>query len=173
MWIIGFGVMVLLGFTGYQDFKFRAVYWWIFPLLLMGLSCLAIQTIGWNAVFRHSYQNLAFLLIQMLFLTVYFSLKNKALLNIFEGYLGLGDLLFLLCISVYFSFGNYIVFYILSLLVVILFSLAARQVFKVTEQKIPLAGYQAILLFILLLADQFSPAFSLVSDEWLISYIGA
>lgn len=171
MWTIGFGVMMLLGFTAYQDFKFRAVYWWVFPLLLTGLGVLAVSDIGWGAVIKHSCQNLVFLFIQMLFLTLYFSFKHKTWLNIFKGYLGLGDLLFLLCISIYFSFGNYIVFYILSLLVVILFSLLVKQVFKVAEQKIPLAGYQAILLFILLPVDHLKAGFSLLSNEWLLNYM--
>ncbi|PXY41155.1 hypothetical protein DMB65_09375 [Flavobacterium cheongpyeongense] len=81
------------------------------------------------------------------------SLKTKKFLNPFENYFGLGDLLFYIAITPLFLLKNYILYFILSMLFAILMQLGLKKFIK--EETVPLAGFSALFLFIILLKDNF------------------
>ncbi len=129
----------------YQDFKDRAVWWWLFPLvMIMGVGK------GWSPddYFISIGFNLGFLLIQWLGLSLYFSVKHREWTNIIDRQLGLGDVLLLLGLATVFSPINFLLFYIVS----IVFSLIIAIAFGWHKQgkTIPLAGLQAICWIIVL-----------------------
>ena len=131
----------LLGISFYQDWKYRAIHWIIFPLLLI--------TAGF--LFWNSYMPLETVLFNLVFLSVviaclflYISFKRGGLTNIFKSDLGLGDVLFLIAVAPLFVDRNYILFFITGMIIsgvlhLILF--ANKQ-----STKIPLAGYLALYL---------------------------
>lgn len=156
----------------WQDFKYKAVYWWLFILLMIGLSVKQGIIIGIEPIMHSFSINCLFLASQLLCLTAYISIRERRLVDIFKGHFGLGDLFFLIGASVYFSFLNFVVYYSLSLVVVILTTIAIGSVTKQTNPKIPLAGYQAIvLLFFIISSHFFNIDWS--SDQWLSNYINA
>lgn len=157
----------ILLFIAWQDFKFRAVYWWLFPLLLITLAIAKVWQTNSLQMASDLRYNCAFLGVQLLTLSLYFSLKQRNLVNIFNGYFGLGDLLFLFSIAAYFSVVNYIIFYLLSLFLAIVLSL-----FREANAKIPLAGQQAIALLLIILADQTLIKLDLTSGIWFNNYLG-
>lgn len=163
-------IFFILMFIAWQDFKFRAVYWWLFVVLLIALMEMKIIQGDWQSFFYDLTCNVMFLGTQLLFLTFYFSIKEKRLVNIFNGYFGLGDLFFLLSITTYFSFFNYVVYYLISLFAVILMSIVIQVLVKKPNPKIPLAGEQALLLMVFMLVDGFLEKVSLTSDLGLINY---
>lgn len=165
-------LFVILLFMAWQDFKFRAVYWWLFPLLLMALAVVKVKESNWSSLGNDWLYNGLFLGVQILCLTLYFSIKERRWVNIFKAYFGLGDLLFLCCISVYFSFLNYILFYIVSLFAIILMTLLTQVTAKKTNPKIPLAGWQAMLLLVFLLADRYNGKIDFTTDLALVNYLG-
>ncbi len=165
-------VCAILVFIAWQDFKFRAVYWWLFVLLLSALAAAKWMQGDWQLLQHDFTINGIFLLAQIMFLHLYFSLKERKLINLFNGYFGLGDLFFLIAIAAYFSFFNYLLFYLSSLLIVIIFNIALSYTAKTRDQKIPLAGKQAILLCLLLIVDQFNPQVNFTQDAWLTHYFG-
>lgn len=171
MVILKCGIFIVLLAIAWQDFKFRAVYWWLFVLLMAGLSALTYVETSGSLIKEHLLYNCSFLGVQLLFLTLYFSVKQKRLVNIFADYFGLGDLLFLLSITVYLSFLNYLFFYLFSLLVVIVVSLGGRALSKNSNPKIPLAGEQAIILLALMIVDLLSSKIDLTNDLWLTAYL--
>ena len=67
---------------------------------------------NFQTILRYFLFNLAFVSVQMGILFIYLSIKNRTLTNIFKGYLGLGDLLFLVMICIALSPINFILFYI-------------------------------------------------------------
>ena len=165
-------VLAVLVFIAWQDFKFRAVYWWLFVMLLAALAAAKYNQESWQ-VLQHDFTiNVIFLSMQILFLQIYFSLKQCKIINLFKGYFGLGDLFFLVAIAAYFSFFNYLLFYLGSLLMVIIVNTALCYTAKSHDKKIPLAGEQAILLALLLIADQLSAEINLTNDTWLTHYLG-
>ncbi len=162
--------LVLLGIA-WQDFKFRAVYWWLFVLLLMGLMAMKVMEHNWLVMWADLRYDVSFLGLQLLFLTGYFSVKEGSLVNIFKAYFGLGDLFFLLSITVYFSFFNYVMYYLISLLLIIIISVGLKSWVKNPNPKIPLAGEQALLLLILMGIDLLVDKFNLTTDLGIVNYL--
>lgn len=164
-----FIVLVCLGIA-YQDFKFRAVYWWLFPVLLFACAEVVFLRTDLQLMFANLFYNSVFLAIQLLLLTLYFTVKERRLVNILDGYFGLGDLLFLLAITVYLSFLNYVLFYLLSLFGIIAVGFLTQAMVKKPNPKIPLAGEQALVLVGFILVEQLHSGVNLLSDVWLVNY---
>ncbi len=171
MYFLQWGITIVLIAMVYQDFKFRGIYWWLFPLLLLLFVLDAILRSVFVSTISAAGSNVFFLAVQVLLLSGYVSLRQGKLTNIFKGYLGLGDLLFLLCISFCFSFLNYIAFYLLSLLLVILLTLVFNGRGGAKKQKIPLAGYQALLLILLMCSRYFIKGTDFRSDIMLLNLL--
>mgnify|MGYP003604328226 CR=1 FL=1 len=110
--------------------------------LIQQESKISLKLIAFNVVF--------FLLILSI-LTIYMSLKNKSFLNPFQNYFGLGDFLFYIAIAPLFLLQNYILFFILSMLFAIGLQIGLKKFIK--EQTVPLAGFSALLLFIVIIKD--------------------
>lgn len=166
--ILKTSLILSLLFLFYQDMRYRAVYWLMFPFLLVLFADLAYVQVEFMSLVNNSGVNLAFLLIQFLILTFYFSLKNRRWINISAGLLGLGDILFLLCIAFYLSPLNYLFFYLISLIVVLLITGVALINHSGAGKKVPLAGLQSLLLAMILVFDWNSPLINLTSDHWLL-----
>lgn len=163
---------ILLTAVAYQDFKFRGVYWWLFALLLLSSGLVAVVKTNFLTVLEHALYNSIFISLQLFLLSLYFSIKQGKFTNIFKGYFGLGDLCFLISITVYLSFLNYVLYYMISLLSVILFTWVLQVVNKAGQGKIPLAGYQAIILLGLMLMDFYSIRLDLLNDSSVVDYFG-
>jgi hypothetical protein len=111
--------------------------------------------------------NWAFLTLQLLLVSIYFSLKSKRWTVVTGDLLGWGDILFLLCPAVYLSTADFLAFYILSLAVIVVL-VSLWQILpgkKITT--IPLAGLQAILFGGLLCAEWWLNAFKFMDGRWL------
>lgn len=143
--MLAIGLIVLLSFVFYQDFRFRAVYWFLFPILLI-MSYFYVK----NDVTPSSWGfNAGFILLQLIGIWGYFSLKSKRPINFVNSYLGLGDILFFGILIIWFTPINFILFFIGSLVSTLFFLL----IFKSKALKkltIPLAGIHAILLAIII-----------------------
>jgi hypothetical protein len=166
------GILISLMGIFYQDLKHRAVYWFLFPglfFLLFIFSALG----GGNVpqIFSNLIYNNTFLFIQLLIVTLYLSLKLKKLIVITQSYLGWGDILFMVAVSGYLSFLNYVVFYIFSLLITLLAGGIAVLKTSDKKYKIPLAGIQALIFAGILLYFWTWNRIDLSSDTWLINYL--
>jgi hypothetical protein len=163
-------ILLLLIFL--QDLKGRAVYWFLFPLLALLLTVIRIQQ---HLVFvdflRGALLNLGFITLQLLTLTLYFSLKNRRWVNITAELLGWGDILFFLSIAFYLPFINYLFFYIVSLTGVLLAWLIWRSISQHKHPFIPLAGLLSLAVAGLLTADWWFKSFNLADDAWLLNLI--
>lgn len=153
----------------YQDFKDRTVYWFLFPFLFVVLGILSTAKTGIEQTGMNALVNSAFVALQLLLATTYFSLKNGKLTNLFANYFGVGDLLFLFSISVGFSFVNFIAFYIISLLLTILLFIAVVIKQQNRAYQIPLAGAQALFYLLLLTIYTINNSFNLLSDSKILS----
>lgn len=155
-----------------QDLKSRSVYWLMFPILVLLLLILQYQkNHDLLAIWQPALINIGFLALQILLVSAYFSIKNKRLINITDQLLGLGDILFLLSITAYLSVLNFLVFYILSL-VIVLFSWLIWESFSQKKgHAIPLAGLQALILIAVLSYDWWVKNLNLTADTWLLNLI--
>jgi hypothetical protein len=138
--------MIILSIIAIQDFKHRAISWYLVPLLFVVFIVKSMAFCTITTLIKYSIFNLAFVCIQILMLTIYMSIKNKKWINIVNTHLGLGDLLFFVSLIAAFSPPNFIFFYIVSLLFSLVLFFAYKLFYKNASPEIPLAGLQSICL---------------------------
>jgi cytochrome bd-type quinol oxidase subunit 2 len=147
--IIFIGLLLCLLVLFFQDWKYRAIHV-VLPILIFLSSYFIIKQEN-KLSNKIMILNLCFFLITLSILTLYMSLKNKRFLNPFQNYFGLGDLLFYISIAPLFNLKNYILFFILSMIFAICLQFALRK--KMKHNTVPLAGFSALFLFIILAMD--------------------
>jgi len=136
------GIVLVLALMVFQDFQYRGITWYLFPLLAI---LLVFSAKGSFSLFDAGL-NLGFVILIVLLLTCYFSLRNGRLLNILVGFLGLGDILLLACLGVYLPVLLFIFFYAASLLLILVGTGTYLKFRPTAGYTVPLAGLQAILL---------------------------
>lgn len=174
MYKIGFAAtVIILLLIAYQDFRFRAVSWILFPLL--AVSLMLYTRLGYPALsiqhyFLQAVLKALFISIQLLLLWGYYRLRFPAGSRALTTRLGLGDILFLYMILFYFSPLNFILFYISSLLAAFLAGLVMRGLRpgSPTAKTIPLAGLQSFFFLIFITANIFL-LYNPFDDTWLLN----
>lgn len=157
----------LFGLVAWQDYKFRGVSWFLFPVLMF-LACTELFVTNRMEFFLFILGiNLSFLLILLLTVSLYFSTKNKKLVNIADTYLGWGDILFFVVLAFLFSPLNFMLFLVASFIVVIGLVLIRRNL----ANNIPLAGIQACLLIILFVSRELGLPIEPLNDYWAINLL--
>jgi hypothetical protein len=130
-----------------------------------------LQQINLYSLLISSGTNLFFLLVQLVLLTLYFSIKRRKLVNISSELLGWGDVLFCVVACFLFSPVNYLFFYTGSSFLAILLVVAGRLWNKLFFQTIPLAGIQACIVAILLCIQLIYAEIDFTSDSWVYQYV--
>jgi hypothetical protein len=155
---------ILLLLIVVEDFKHRAVRWWFFPLL--GIVVLGIEFN--NLIILDIVVNGCFILTQLALLSLYFSIKEKKVVNITRHYLGWGDILLWLVACLLFASLNFMFFFMGSLLFTTLVVLVWRVTkIKPTMTTVPLAGIQAFALLIVFSINLISDKFSFRDNSWI------
>lgn len=142
--------MAMLAMVVWQDFRYRAVYVWLFPLLAIGVVAHSIVL----GVFSMSSVavNLLLIAVQLGLLNALVYWRTHKWLMHGEQWMGWGDIAFFAVSACCFSTINFVVFYVVSLFIV-LFAALAAMAFGRFVKNIPLAGGQALLLVLVMLAD--------------------
>jgi hypothetical protein len=165
-------IQVILTLIFIQDLRARSVYWMMFPFLIFGLVALRyFQNPIIYAACQPILLNIGFIITQLILVSAYFSVKNKKLTNITIKYLGLGDILFLISISFYLSVLNFLLFYMVSLITILIGWLTWQAASSKKDIEIPLAGLQAIIFMLFLAGDWWVKLFDLTDDTWLLNLI--
>ena len=155
-----------------QDISSRSVYWILFPLLtglFIGIRLIS-QTLNWDAG-QSLIINLGFLSLQFLLVSAWFSFKSGKWINITAQLLGWGDVLFLVSIAFYLSVLNFLFFYMISLVGVLVVWLIWQSIAGKTQKHIPLAGFQAILFMMFLANGWWLANYDMTHDDWLLQLI--
>ena len=137
-------LIVVLIFVFFQDLKNRTIHVGL-PIAVFLLSVF-INYLSRDLELKFIAYNMAFILINIIGLVLYFSFKNKRFINPIDRFIGLGDLVFFLAITPLFHLKVFMLFFIFGLL----FSLLIHMVFVFFKQKktIPLAGYFSLFFII-------------------------
>ncbi len=162
-------ILTLLGLSivAIQDYRYRGVSWFLFPLLAISALCGLWLGDTLRFFLPLMVVNFVFVFILLSGLTLYFSLKNGKLVNIADTYIGWGDILFFGILAMFFSPLNLLMFVVGSLIVVVLIVALNPRL----RRNIPLAGIQASLLIFLILLrfTPWSPDFH--NDMWIVSWL--
>jgi uncharacterized membrane protein YdcZ (DUF606 family) len=133
--------ILLFGVTAYQDFKDRAISWYL-PVLIFLVGLIG-AFVNETFIWRDYLASLSFVILQIAGLYIYLAVKKKSIkINLTSDFLGWGDLLFFMAIIPYFGFKKYVVLLIAGMMM----SLLAQKVVQLfyRSDSIPLAGWLSI-----------------------------
>lgn len=135
-------IIVLLFIIAYQDFKHRAIWWFIIPLVCLIQIYVSIVEVGFSLFSEFAIINCIVVAFQLLALYLYlrFRYRLKTISGLFHKYLGLGDVLFFFVLALAFSPVNFVLFLVLILVL----SLIISAFVKTVKQSVPLAGILAL-----------------------------
>ncbi len=167
-WILEILAIGLLGIVVFQDFRQRAISWLLIPGLLVLFAAMAISANNLNDAAFNGLINLAFVAIQLICLTAWFSLKNRKFTNIVNSYLGIGDILFFCVLCLAFSPVNFIFFYLGSLILTIIGFVSYSGLRKESNKEIPLAGAMALGLIACFIYKYLHPGCSFYTEAFVI-----
>ena len=172
MLLIKILILIILLAIFIQDIISRYVYWILFPPLALSFILMhVLQHEPFKELWIVVLINLVFLAIQLGIVTLYFSFKKRHWVNITSQMIGWGDILFLLCISFYFSNLNFLLFYLTSLILSLFFWLIWQSFLKTKNKQIPLAGLQSLLLTLFLSTDWYCIHINSTNDSWLLKIL--
>ncbi|MCH5718193.1 hypothetical protein MKP07_19360 [Niabella hibiscisoli] len=136
----------------YTDFKERSVPVYLLVALL-GICIMdtALQIDVTTALWQLAV-NTGLILLLLSTLLVYYRFKQGSFKEVINQKLGMGDVVFWIAITPLFSLFNFILFFIASLLIVLIIMLI-RVAYKKPVTLIPLAGYQALVLVAIILSN--------------------
>lgn len=169
--LIDIVLLVLLAIVVYQDLKQREISWLLIPFLLGCFLARGFLLIPSNEIISNTLLNISFIVLQLLVLTAYVSIKNKKISNVINSFLGLGDVLFFVVICLAFSSVNFILFYVMSLLFTLVGFIAYNMLVKKATKEIPLAGAMAMVMITLILLNQWMPQFNFYNDDYITGFL--
>lgn len=129
-----------------QDFKQRLVFWFLFPVLAL-LFFLKNQQLSYLEVgLTDIALNFSIIVLILIYLKVFFSLRSKKWVKIIDNKIGLGDILFFAALAFLFPLINFFAFLWLSFIIIVLVYGSAILLKLKTSRSIPLAGILATFL---------------------------
>jgi hypothetical protein len=131
----------------YEDFKYRAIHWWW--LITISVMSFFLKDVYLNVVIL----NLSFICIQLLGVTLYFSIKHGRFINLTNSFIGIGDILFFLSISFCLNPLEFIHFHIYSMIFALIGYTILKKIIEPKYTTIPLAGWMSIFLSICVIID--------------------
>lgn len=156
-------LVALLAVVVYQDFKSRAMSWFLIPILFVLAAFKAFHQLQLSDIINYMLINLSILVINLLGVALLVSIKEKKFTNIIDTYLGLGDILFFVVLSVVFSPFNFILFYLgsISILTLVYGSIT---LLRKKQILVPLAGAMSLMLMVVLITEQATTIFNCYND---------
>ena len=144
-------LIIVLLLVLYQDLKYRHIHI-LAPILILVLSSVIFYKNNSMGLQMIVYNN-SFLLITLVVLMLYMNSKNKSFINPFKTYFGIGDLVFFMAITPLFLLFNYILYFVLAMIFSIILQLTLVKFMK--HKSVPLAGFAALFLIIVIVNDIF------------------
>ncbi len=135
--------MAVLALVVYQDVKLRLIHI-LLPVAIFGLGI----AINWDLMrFIHMdwISSLLFLALNLLVVTLYFSIKAKRYVNPFDALIGWGDIWFLIALVPLFHFRGYVQFFVMGMLFSLVLFIVMKSIYP-KYKTIPLAGFLSIFL---------------------------
>jgi hypothetical protein len=133
----------------FQDLKYREIHV-VIPVLLFAVGGARFFILG-HSVYELLFTTV-FLMLVMLGLFVYTTVKTKKLSNPINDSIGIGDIVFFIAVIPLFFSSTYIIFFSTGML----FSIICHLLFtKNKESHVPLAGYLSLYLMLLFVVDFF------------------
>jgi chromate transport protein ChrA len=133
----------------YQDFKERAVWWFLFPVFGIVAGLLHLNESLSFLFFKSLLFNLT--AIGIILVISFFYTRFKMKINFLKEAMGLGDIIFFLALTLAFPTNTFIVLFVFSLIFSLMLHLVISR--KQKDTTIPLAGYASLFLICIYLSS--------------------
>ncbi len=166
-------ILILFDFLmiAYQDFKSKLVSWFLFPIAFILLALYNISIVNLYTLLTFFLLNIIIIAFLILVLIVYFFIKNKKFINIFNEYIGLGDILLFVILGIAFSPMNFIIFMVLSLTITLIIFAVRFFINKNVNRYIPLAGLFSIYFSLIFTCNTIFNKPEMFNDNLINNYI--
>lgn len=129
-----------------QDFRSRAIYWWLPILVFASAWALSAAYLGAQAVITCALVNFCIAALLLSVMALYILIRYKTLRAFTSRHFGLGDVLMLISLCPLMLPVNFILFLCLSHILMLAIELLKRFFFSSRETGIPYAGYMSLFL---------------------------
>lgn len=163
--------IVLLAGIAWQDFRSRLISWWLLPLLLAAFAVAGLALLPLKTIAVYFAVNLLLLVGQGVLLFGWFSWRNRRWTNIVDSSIGLGDILFLVCMAAAFSTLNFIAAFVAGLLISLIVFALARFFRPQLRKEIPLAGMLSVLMLFFVGWRLVTHEVNFYSDQFLLEHL--
>ena len=150
LWCIDGCLIILFVFIAYQDFKDRAVYWWLYALVFVAFTISKIYTGQYN--YEFALINGLFLILQYLLVIIYFSLKNRKMTWLLTDQFGLGDALLIFVLACFMNTSDFLFIYLVSLIASVIW-VGYKYLKEKQTPSVPLAGVMAIASLMIIVSN--------------------
>ncbi|MEZ5199172.1 MAG: hypothetical protein R2764_23155 [Bacteroidales bacterium] len=164
-------IFILFTIITYQDFKYRAISWYLIPVIFAMLIYKGLQVTELREQANYFFMNAGFVLIQIGGISLFVSIRNKQFTNIINNQLGIGDVLVLLLLCLSFSPINFILFLTASLIMTLLIVIIIFRTFRSNAKHIPLAGYLAAFFNLVLISQMVFTEINMYNIHYIENYL--
>ena len=147
--------ILLLGAMTIQDFRFRAISWYLFPALFGVLLIDGLLVFDRTALLNRVFTNALVVLLQFAGMYLYLLIKNKGKMISPGKYIAMGDVLFFMILIIVFDPISYVVFTVCALTGAICWFGLQQLLRKNPSHTIPLAGIMAVALSVVTISGLF------------------
>jgi Flp pilus assembly protein protease CpaA len=138
----------------YQDFKYRAITWYLFPILFVAAAYYQLLDNTWQNWTMSFLTNNALWIIQLLLIKGYHSLRYGKSHQFIDYALGKGDVLFICVMCAAFPPLHFLLLILFAAVFALLVSLPIIYFNKEKNYPIPFAGFLAMSWMLSLLASE-------------------
>lgn len=146
-----------------QDFRSRAIYWWLPVVLFLVAGACSVWSAGWGETLHHGWYNAIFVSLLLGVLFLYSYLRYKSFRSLLTQQFGLGDVLMLLALCPLFGSVNFILFICFSNVLMLFIELLKRLI-RPGPSSIAYAGYLAGFTLVFQVLTFFVPAVNFMTD---------
>jgi hypothetical protein len=145
--VISFLALTILVAIMYQDFKQRKVSIALLGVLFV-IFCVDayLKQNDLLIILRNFSLNICFIIAQLAGIKLYFIIKSRKNTPVIDTYIGMGDVLFFFISCMAFSIGNFVMFYLISLIVALIGTITYMSIKNAKDIEIPLAGIMSSIM---------------------------
>lgn len=170
-WLLLSCSILLLGLIAYQDFRYRAVSVIVLALLFITYMVSGLQQLTLRELMMNTGVNVLIVVIELSVLVLFYFFKEGRLSSLTCNKLGWGDIVFFFILCVLFSPLNFILFYVLSLILVLAGTGLYRAIGRVSSPTVPLAGGMAVVLLLVQLMNTVFLRYNFYSDHQIFQWM--
>lgn len=159
-------IISILFIIACQDFMYREIYWFLFPLLICFLIIQGYSKhTNFSIYLKNCLFNMIILMIQLCLLLCYFLFKGQKFKTIINESIGIGDFAMFISCTFAFSTMNYVSFHLSSLILSLLIWSIAKTFKIIHSELIPLTGFISGYAIVIVVIDIFSNHLDRLTDS--------